>query len=64
MMIQILNYIKHLLNLGKEKDSLKIKRIQIFKAINQFFRKIIVKFNLYLKANLKMFLVLFHKYFL
>ena len=54
MIIQILNKIKHHLNLGKEKDCKRIKRIKVFKVRNKFFKKIIPKFLLYLKANLKM----------
>ena len=63
-MIQILNKVKHHLNLGKEKDSLRIKKIKMFKVRNQFYNKIILKLILYLKANLKMLQSLFHKYFL
>lgn len=60
MMIQ--NKVKHHLNL--EKESLRIKKIKMFKVRNQFNSQIILQFILYLKANLKMLQSLFHKYFL
>jgi hypothetical protein len=63
MMIQIVNKVKHHHIQEKEKNSLRIKKIKIIKMRNQFYSKIIIKFILFLKANLKMFQSPFHKYF-
>ena len=62
-MIQIANKVNHHHIQGKEKNSLRIKKIKIIKMRNQFYSKIINKFILFLKANLKMFQSQFRKYF-
>jgi len=65
MMIQIANKVKlhHTQRKGKEKNNKRTKKIKIINLRNKFYCKIIIKFILFLKANLKMFQIQFHKYF-